>query len=213
MQMHVPEHLHNKSIVAASKPSGASLLAHLPPCLDCRPTCCRGNVINPDDIVWQYGADSLRLYEMFMGPLRETKARYACCARRACCQRCTEDLAAPAMRRVPRGERCKVLAKTHKEDRCKPLPAAAAAPRPLQVWSTKGVEGVHRFLARVYRLVAEGVGLSEEEPTRDQLRLLHQTIKKVGRAAQQGGGILEFWVARWPCGCSLRAVLYCLKSP
>ncbi len=33
----------------------------------------RGNVINPDDIVWQYGADSLRLYEMFMGPLRETK--------------------------------------------------------------------------------------------------------------------------------------------
>lgn len=33
----------------------------------------RGNVINPDDIVWQYGADSLRLYEMFMGPLRDTK--------------------------------------------------------------------------------------------------------------------------------------------
>jgi len=33
----------------------------------------RGNVINPDDIVAEYGADSLRLYEMFMGPLRETK--------------------------------------------------------------------------------------------------------------------------------------------
>lgn len=33
----------------------------------------RGNVVNPDDIVYQYGADSLRLYEMFMGPLRETK--------------------------------------------------------------------------------------------------------------------------------------------
>ena len=33
----------------------------------------RGNVINPDDVVWQYGADSLRLYEMFMGPLRDTK--------------------------------------------------------------------------------------------------------------------------------------------
>ncbi len=30
----------------------------------------RGNVINPDDIVTEYGADSLRLYEMFMGPLR-----------------------------------------------------------------------------------------------------------------------------------------------
>ena len=33
----------------------------------------RGNVVNPDDIVYSYGADSLRLYEMFMGPLRETK--------------------------------------------------------------------------------------------------------------------------------------------
>lgn len=33
----------------------------------------RGNVINPDDVVAQYGADSLRLYEMFMGPLRDTK--------------------------------------------------------------------------------------------------------------------------------------------
>jgi leucyl-tRNA synthetase len=38
-------------------------------------------VINPDDIVGQYGADSLRLYEMFMGPLRETKVWEAdhCC--------------------------------------------------------------------------------------------------------------------------------------
>jgi len=33
----------------------------------------RGNVINPDDVITDYGADSLRLYEMFMGPLRETK--------------------------------------------------------------------------------------------------------------------------------------------
>jgi leucyl-tRNA synthetase len=48
------------------------------------------------------------------------------------------------------------------------------------VWSTKGVEGVHRFLARVYRLVTEQP-LSEEEPSKDQLRLLHQTIKKVRR--------------------------------
>ena len=35
----------------------------------------RGNVVNPDDVVAAYGADSLRLYEMFMGPLRETKVR------------------------------------------------------------------------------------------------------------------------------------------
>ena len=33
----------------------------------------RGNVINPDDVISDYGGDSLRLYEMFMGPLRETK--------------------------------------------------------------------------------------------------------------------------------------------
>lgn len=35
----------------------------------------RGNVVNPDDVVTMYGADSLRLYEMFMGPLRDTKVR------------------------------------------------------------------------------------------------------------------------------------------
>jgi leucyl-tRNA synthetase len=35
----------------------------------------RGNVINPDDVVWQFGADSLRLYEMFMGPLKDVKVR------------------------------------------------------------------------------------------------------------------------------------------
>ena len=33
----------------------------------------RGNVVNPDDVVTMYGADSLRLYEMFMGPIRDTK--------------------------------------------------------------------------------------------------------------------------------------------
>lgn len=36
----------------------------------------RGNVINPDDIVDEYGADSLRLYEMFMGPLIDTKVTH-----------------------------------------------------------------------------------------------------------------------------------------
>ena len=35
----------------------------------------RGNVVNPDDVVTMYGADSLRLYEMFMGPLRDTKVK------------------------------------------------------------------------------------------------------------------------------------------
>lgn len=85
----------------------------------------RGNVINPDDVVCEYGADSLRLYEMFMGPLKETK-----------------------------------------------------------VWSTNGVEGVHRFLARAWRLIVgqkEGadVSVTEGEPSEEQLRTLHACIQKV----------------------------------
>ena len=83
----------------------------------------RGNVINPDDIVRDYGADALRLYEMFLGPLEQVKP-----------------------------------------------------------WSTKGVEGVFRFLGRAWRLVLdeEGApGVTDVEPARDELRLLHQTIQKV----------------------------------
>jgi leucyl-tRNA synthetase len=79
----------------------------------------RGNVVNPDDVVEQYGADSLRLYEMFMGPLEQTKP-----------------------------------------------------------WSMRGVEGVHRFLARVWRLATEKE-LSDGDASREQLRTLHATIKKV----------------------------------
>ncbi|KAK9814523.1 hypothetical protein WJX72_007308 [[Myrmecia] bisecta] len=78
----------------------------------------RGNVINPDDVVSTCGADSLRLYEMFMGPLRDTK-----------------------------------------------------------VWNMKGVDGVYRFLGRAYRLVTGPT--TDEAPSRDQLRTLHATIKRV----------------------------------
>jgi leucyl-tRNA synthetase len=56
----------------------------------------RGNVVNPDDVLAEYGADAFRLYEMFMGPLQDTKP-----------------------------------------------------------WSTKGVEGVYRFLGRVWRLFVD----------------------------------------------------------
>ncbi|OWK38472.1 leucine--tRNA ligase [Fimbriiglobus ruber] len=88
----------------------------------------RGNVVNPDDVVSEYGADSLRLYEMFMGPLEATKP-----------------------------------------------------------WNMKGVEGVYRFLSRVWRLVvdeaAETMALSpavrDVEPDTDTLRALHRTIQKV----------------------------------
>ncbi len=84
------------------------------------------NVVNPDDIIRQYGADAFRLYEMFMGPLREVKP-----------------------------------------------------------WSTQGVEGVYRFLHRFWRMCIEtengGVAPQVDDTplTRDQERLLHQTIKKV----------------------------------
>jgi len=88
----------------------------------------RGNVINPDDVVKDYGADSLRLYEMFMGPLEQVKP-----------------------------------------------------------WQMSGVEGVYRFLGRVWRMIvddrAEEVALSagvvDTAPADDQLRMLHKTIKAV----------------------------------
>jgi len=88
----------------------------------------RGNVINPDDVVKEYGADSLRLFEMFMGPLEATKP-----------------------------------------------------------WSMEGVNGVRGFLDRVWRMIvnerAETIELNatvkEVEPTADQNRVLHRTIREV----------------------------------
>lgn len=87
----------------------------------------RGNVVNPDDVVSAYGADSLRLYEMFMGPLEQVKP-----------------------------------------------------------WQMKGVEGVSRFLARVWRLsITEQGGVSpkiQDAECRDKelMRVFNETIKKVG---------------------------------
>ena len=86
----------------------------------------RGNVVNPDDVVAEYGADSMRLFEMFMGPLEEMKP-----------------------------------------------------------WSTRGVEGVFRFLNRAWRLFISDDGsldpaIKDISPSPDFERLHHQTIKKVG---------------------------------
>lgn len=86
----------------------------------------RGNVVNPDEVVSQYGADAMRLFEMFMGPLEDMKP-----------------------------------------------------------WSTRGVEGVYRFLNRVWRLfVTEGGTLDSSimnvSPTPELERLYHRTVKKVG---------------------------------
>jgi leucyl-tRNA synthetase len=82
-----------------------------------------GNVVNPDDIVAQYGADTLRLFEMFLGPLEQSKP-----------------------------------------------------------WDTDSIEGVHRFLRKFWRLYHDdqnNLNLSEETPTKEELRSLHKCIKKV----------------------------------
>jgi len=89
----------------------------------------RGNIVSPDDVIDQHGADAFRCYEMFMGPLEQMKP-----------------------------------------------------------WSTRGVEGVARFLARVWRLLMTENQAGEWElskkikavdATKSQQKLLHATIKKV----------------------------------
>ncbi len=89
----------------------------------------KGNVVNPEDVIAEYGADSLRLFEMFMGPLEQTKP-----------------------------------------------------------WSTAGVQGVHRFLARVWRLIMEEdqegrwqlhPSVRDVEPTPAQQKSVHTAIKRV----------------------------------
>ena len=81
------------------------------------------NVVNPDDIVAQYGADTFRMYEMFLGPI---------------------DVSKP--------------------------------------WDTKGIEGVHRFLKKLWRLYFDeqkGWIVTDEKATEAELKTLHKTIKKI----------------------------------
>ncbi|MBK7335105.1 MAG: class I tRNA ligase family protein [Saprospirales bacterium] len=81
------------------------------------------NVINPDDVVEEYGADCFRLYEMFLGPLEQAKP-----------------------------------------------------------WDTKGIDGVSKFLRKFWALFFDEKGnwsVGEEEPSREELKVLHQCIKKV----------------------------------
>ncbi|NVK63465.1 MAG: leucine--tRNA ligase [Flavobacteriales bacterium] len=82
------------------------------------------NVQTPDELVEKFGADTLRMYEMFLGPLEQSKP-----------------------------------------------------------WDTQGINGVHNFLRKVWRLVHDRDGniiITEGEPTKDALKTLHKTIKKVG---------------------------------
>ncbi len=80
------------------------------------------NVVNPDDIIERYGADTLRLYEMFLGPLEQFKP-----------------------------------------------------------WNTNGIDGVSKFLKKLWRLYHDQNGVftvSEEKPTKEELKALHKAIKK-----------------------------------
>jgi leucyl-tRNA synthetase len=94
----------------------------------------RGNVVNPDKVITDYGADSMRLYEMFMGPLEAIKP-----------------------------------------------------------WSMQGVEGVHRFLQKLWRAVIDkdtnklDESVQQAEADEETLRLLNQTIKKVGNDIESFG--------------------------
>jgi len=81
------------------------------------------NVDNPDDLVAQYGADTFRMYEMFLGPVEQSKP-----------------------------------------------------------WDTKGIEGVYRFLKKLWRLFYDenkGLILKDEDPTPAELKVLNKTIKKI----------------------------------
>ena len=75
------------------------------------------NVVNPDDVIAKFGADTLRLYEMFLGPLEMSKP-----------------------------------------------------------WDTNGIDGVHRFLKRLWNMYEN---ITDEEPTKEELKSLHKLIKKI----------------------------------
>lgn len=81
------------------------------------------NTVNPDDLVMKYGADTFRMYEMFLGPVEMSKP-----------------------------------------------------------WDTKGIEGVHRFLKKFWRLFADeikGLIVTDDAATPEELKVLHRTIKKI----------------------------------
>ncbi len=81
------------------------------------------NTVNPDDLVQKYGADTFRMYEMFLGPVEQSKP-----------------------------------------------------------WDTKGIEGVHRFIKKFWRLFFDelkGKVWVDEAPTAEELKILHKTIKKI----------------------------------
>ena len=180
----------------------------------------RGNVINPDDVVHRFGADSLRLYEMFMGPLRDTKVgRCPAIPLHLRTSASVSGVVQPfhcltnhqwgcslghAVRLCTSNDRVKAVATQCQSPLLQQLTRCWVSPVP-QVWSTNGVEGVHRFLARAWRLF-EG-GLSDGAPSAEQLRQLHSTIKRVGPLTQKCSKPAGWLKRSSPAGSVLAAVL------
>ena len=113
------------------------------------------NVVNPDKIVAQYGADTFRMYEMFLGPIEISKP-----------------------------------------------------------WDTKGIEGVHRFLKKFWRLYADekaGWIVNDDPATDAELRVLHKTIKKISEDIERfsfNTAVSQFMIAVGELGaCHKRAIL------
>ena len=100
------------------------------------------NTVNPDDLVNKYGADTFRMYEMFLGPVEMSKP-----------------------------------------------------------WDTKGIEGVHRFLKKLWRLFydeTKGKVWNDEEPTAAELKVLHQAIRKIESDTERfsfNTGVSSFMIA------------------
>ena len=112
------------------------------------------NVVNPDLIVEKYGADTLRMYEMFLGPLEMSKP-----------------------------------------------------------WDTSGIEGVHKFLRKLWNtfFTNDVLTISDAEPTADELKILHKTIKKITsdiEAFSFNTSISAFMICLNELGkCNKRAIL------
>jgi leucyl-tRNA synthetase len=115
------------------------------------------NVVNPDEIINNYGADTLRMYEMFLGPLEASKP-----------------------------------------------------------WSTQGIDGVFKFLRKVWNLIHDQAGnlkVNEAEPTREELKVLHKTIKKVEQDIENfsfNTSVSEFMICVNELGslkCNKRAIV------
>jgi len=100
------------------------------------------NTVNPDDLCNKYGADTFRMYEMFLGPVEMSKP-----------------------------------------------------------WDTKGIEGVHRFLKKFWRLFVDeikGLIVTDEEPTAAELKVLHNAIRKIEQDTERfsfNTGVSGFMIA------------------